>query len=89
VRRKIWRNHLSAVPDDEIEMEIEEALNSIGSTKMNGREISNSINTARTLAKSEGSKLKLEYLETIIQVWTEFEESLAAAQKLESTAPSV
>ena len=48
---------------------------------MNGREISNSITTARTLAESEGSKLKLEYLQTIIQVWAEFENSLKLIQK--------
>jgi hypothetical protein len=47
---------------------------------MNGREISNSITTARTLAESEGSKLKLEYLQTIIQVWAEFEDSLKVIQ---------
>jgi hypothetical protein len=49
-------------------------------TEMNGREISNSITTARTLAESEGSKLKLEYLQTIIQVWAEFENNLKVIQ---------
>lgn len=50
---------------------------------MNGREISNSITTARTLAESEGSKLKIEYLQIILQVWSKFEETFGGLQKLE------
>jgi AAA+ superfamily predicted ATPase len=75
VRRMLWQNHLAHVPADEIDLNINEVLDALEDTKMNGREISNSITTARTLAKSEGSKLKLEYLQAIVQVWSEFEES--------------
>ncbi len=81
VRRMLWQKHLEKVPEEDIEMDLEEALNSVQETEMNGREISNSITTARTLAKSEGSKLKLEYLQTIVQVWAEFEENFKLLQK--------
>jgi SpoVK/Ycf46/Vps4 family AAA+-type ATPase len=81
VRRTLWKKHLATVPAEDIDLNIEEALDAVEDTEMNGREISNSITTARTLAKSEGSKLKLEYLQTIIQVWTEFEDNLKLIQK--------
>jgi AAA+ superfamily predicted ATPase len=88
VRRVLWQKHLSNVPAEEIDVSMEEALDAVEDTKMNGREISNSINTARTLAKSEGSKLKLEYLQTIVQVWSEFEESFGRLQKVELADPN-
>jgi len=67
---------------------MEEALGAVEDTKINGREIWNSINTVRTLAKSEGSKLKLVYLQTIVQVWSEFEESFGSLQKVELADPN-
>lgn len=76
IRRLIWKNHLARVPSEESELDVEPALDILCKTEMNGREISNAINTARTLAKSESSKLNLEYLETIVQVWEEFESNL-------------
>jgi len=48
---------------------------------MNGREISNAVNTARTLATAEnGGKIKLEHLDTVAQVWQEFQTSLGAIE---------
>jgi AAA+ superfamily predicted ATPase len=76
IRRLLWRKHLASVPAEELGLDIEEALNKMQGAKMNGREISNSITTARTLAMSEGAKLRLEDLETIVLVWGEFEKSL-------------
>jgi AAA+ superfamily predicted ATPase len=83
VRRQLWQKHLANVPAEEIEMDVDAGLDALEDTTMNGREISNSITTARTLAKSEGSKLKLEYLQAIVQVWREFEESFQRSQKVE------
>lgn len=79
----LWEKHLSEVPAEEIDLDVAEALNAVEATEMNGREISNAITTAKTLAKSEGSRLKLEYLQTIIQVWSEFEESLKTVPGVE------
>jgi hypothetical protein len=84
IRRLIWRNHLSRVPPSECDIDVEEALDVLSETEMNGREISNAINTARTLAKSEGGKLSLEYLSTIVTVWEEFERSLKSIQAAEA-----
>lgn len=75
IRRALWLKNLQTVPKEELDLDFEEALNAVQDTEMNGREISNSITTARTLAKSEGQKLKIEYLETIVKVWSEFEET--------------
>jgi AAA+ superfamily predicted ATPase len=82
-RRLIWRNHLTRVPPSERNMDVEKALDVLCETEMNGREISNAINTARTLAKSEGARLSLEYLNTIVMVWEEFERSLTSIQAAE------
>ncbi len=78
VRRLIWRNHLARIPSAEHVLDMDSALDILCQTEMNGREISNAINTARTLAQSEGHVLSLEYLETIVRVWEEFERSLRA-----------
>jgi AAA+ superfamily predicted ATPase len=82
-RRLIWGNHLARVPASERDIDVEEALDVLSETEMNGREISNAINTARTLAKSEGERLNLEYLSTIVMVWEEFERSLKNIQAAE------
>ena len=89
MRRLLWQKHLANVPAEEIDVDVDEVLKALEGTTMNGREISNSITTARTLAKSEGSKLKLEYLQAIVQVWSEFEENLQLLQKAEITETSI
>ncbi|KUJ16761.1 P-loop containing nucleoside triphosphate hydrolase protein [Mollisia scopiformis] len=85
VRRTLWKKNLESVPREDLDLDLEKALDAVEGTEMNGREISNSITTAKTLAKSEGSKLKLEYLQTIVQVWSEFEESLSKMSVLEGS----
>jgi AAA+ superfamily predicted ATPase len=77
VRRMLWQKHLTKVPAGDLDLDMETALDSLEGTEMNGREISNSVTTAKTLAESEGSKLQLDYLQTIIQIWSDFEEGLA------------
>lgn len=77
----LWEKHLARVPKDEIEIDMTAVLDAVQDIEMNGREISNSITTATTLAQSEGAKLKLEYLQTIVQVWSQFEESLKVLQE--------
>jgi hypothetical protein len=79
----LWRKHLAKVPDEEIDLNVEETLDAVQDAEMNGREISNSITTARTLAKSEGNRLNLEYLTIILQIWNQFEETLVGLKKEE------
>lgn len=81
MRRTLWKKNLETLSPEELDLDVEKALDAVQDTRMNGREISNSITTAKTLAKSEGSKLKLEYLQTIVQIWSEFEESLSRLQE--------
>jgi len=77
----LWKKHLGTVPADEVDLDLKQTLNAVEDAEMNGREISNSITTARTLAKSEGSKLKLEYLKTILEVWLDFETNFERIQR--------
>ena len=60
---------------------LEDVLNLVEKAEMNGREISNSIHTALTLARDEGGKLNLSHLETIIEVWKEFGAQLDRVEK--------
>ncbi|KAE8447777.1 hypothetical protein EG329_010171 [Mollisiaceae sp. DMI_Dod_QoI] len=85
VRRTLWKKNLENIPVEELDLDFEKALNAVEETDMNGREISNSITTAKTLAKSEGSKLKLEHLKTIVRVWNDFEESFSQSQEEEAS----
>ena len=55
---------------------MEEVLDSVEKVEMNGREISNSIHTALTLARDEKVRLGKGHLETIIAVWRAFAEQL-------------
>ncbi len=48
---------------------------------MNGREISNSVTTARTLAADGGERLSLRHLEVIVGVWEDFHMSLRRVQR--------
>jgi len=81
VRRLLWRKHLGLVAEGkalgEREVLVEEAIEAVQDVGMNGREISNAITTARTLATSEGRALGLEDLRTIVEVWQDFERSLS------------
>lgn len=48
---------------------------------MNGREISNSVTTARTLAADGGERLGVRHLEIIVGVWEDFHMSLKRVQR--------
>ena len=48
---------------------------------MNGREISNSVTTARTLAADAGVRLGVRHLEVIVGVWADFHMSLRRVQR--------
>ncbi|CAL3965364.1 unnamed protein product [Diplocarpon coronariae] len=58
IRRLLWEKHLAPVPAEDGDLDFAETLDAVEHAEMNGREISNPITTARTLAKSESSKLK-------------------------------
>ncbi|KAI0833924.1 P-loop containing nucleoside triphosphate hydrolase protein [Hypoxylon sp. FL0890] len=76
VRRRIWLHCLKAVPADAKEIDVDRTIDFLVTAKLNGREIANAVNTARTLARFDGSPLKLSHIETVLEVRKGFDESL-------------
>ncbi|KAI1383418.1 P-loop containing nucleoside triphosphate hydrolase protein [Hypoxylon trugodes] len=76
VRRSIWLHCLRSVPAHAREMDIQNALGFLADTKLNGREIANAVNTARTLARFDDAPLTLGHIETVLEVRKAFDESL-------------
>lgn len=58
---------------DNCDFDLEKALKIVGRTNMNGREISNAINTISTLAREEGKKISIKHFQTFMQVLESFE----------------
>jgi len=85
-RRTLWKHCISPPDADDLAerlddaFELNTALDELQLAEMNGREIANAVNTARTLASSENRKLGLEDLRTIVGVWEEFEGTLKGIQ---------
>lgn len=73
-RETLWRLRLGKVDPEECDFDMEEALKLVQDVDMNGREISNAVNTMRTLAREEKMKMSLEHFKTFIQVWDCFEQ---------------
>ena len=86
MRRKIWTQCLKAVPDDEHELDVEEVTDYFIRDKLNGREISNAVNTAKTLARFEKKPLEQGHIETVLAVRREFDASIS--RKLKATTLS-
>ncbi|KAI0147929.1 P-loop containing nucleoside triphosphate hydrolase protein [Hypoxylon sp. NC0597] len=76
VRRRIWSHCLKAVPADAKEIDVDMTVDFLVAAKLNGREIANAVNTARTLARFDGAPLKLSHIETVLEVRKGFDESL-------------
>ncbi|KAF3762104.1 P-loop containing nucleoside triphosphate hydrolase protein [Cryphonectria parasitica EP155] len=76
-RRQIWMNLLSSMPTEGIDIEdIDDAVVNLLVEKLNGREISNTFSTARTIARSQNKRLNLEHIERVIRVRNDFERRL-------------
>ncbi|KAI0021620.1 P-loop containing nucleoside triphosphate hydrolase protein [Xylariomycetidae sp. FL0641] len=86
VRRRIWQQYLRAVPSEASEVDPETIPQQLLGPSLNGREIANAVNMARTMARFEGTKLSLGHLETVIEARQTFEESLKSG---DSPNPSV
>ncbi|KAI1331712.1 P-loop containing nucleoside triphosphate hydrolase protein [Xylariaceae sp. FL0255] len=81
-RHQLWVHNLTGVPQDEQGIEdIDFAGRHFAVRSLNGREISNVVNTARTLATHEGNKLQLRHIETVLKVRDSFDKSLKAEKK--------
>ncbi|KAF2403101.1 P-loop containing nucleoside triphosphate hydrolase protein [Trichodelitschia bisporula] len=76
-RRALWFQKLAEVPAEVLDIDGDEWVERVVEAPMNGREISNAVNTARTLATAEEGKMRVEHLEAVVGIWREFESSLA------------
>ncbi|KAI1490995.1 P-loop containing nucleoside triphosphate hydrolase protein [Biscogniauxia mediterranea] len=76
VRERIWHHYLKAIPEGMSDVSAESAMSKLVVPKLNGREIANVINTARTMARFENTPLKLSHLEKVLKVHEKFDESL-------------
>ena len=70
MRRRIWVQYLRKVPTSEIAVDAEKAAEEFIHEPLNGREISNALSTARTLASFEASALKMEHIKAILRCGT-------------------
>jgi AAA+ superfamily predicted ATPase len=76
-RSLLWQQKLEELPKELAAFDLESSIKSLAIPAMNGREISNAVNTARTLAAAEnGGKIRIDDLQTVVQVWEDFQSSL-------------
>lgn len=76
-RREIWHNFLNVLQSEEESMDYEELefkLDALAAHEINGRQIRNTINTARKLAMYRKEKLRYVHFDLPLDVAIEFEE---------------
>ncbi|KAI1759196.1 P-loop containing nucleoside triphosphate hydrolase protein [Hypoxylon sp. FL1150] len=76
VRRSIWQHCLKMVPTETKDIDVGKAIGFLVTAKLNGREIANAVNTARTLARFDNVPLRLSHIETVLDVRHAFDQSL-------------
>jgi SpoVK/Ycf46/Vps4 family AAA+-type ATPase len=76
MRRRIWTKYLAATPADELDLDIDEDVDNFLLNDVNGREIANCVNTARTLARFKGEKLQSEHIQLVLDAKQEFEKTV-------------
>jgi AAA+ superfamily predicted ATPase len=78
-RQQLWEQILKTIPRQKIDIDLDDAIDNFVAAKLNGREIANAVNTARTIARFENEPLRLEHIEMVLGVWKEFDDSLKQA----------
>ncbi|KAI0021214.1 P-loop containing nucleoside triphosphate hydrolase protein [Xylariomycetidae sp. FL0641] len=82
VRRHMWTQAIDSIPAEEIGIQdMASAVEMLADSSLNGREISNTLNTARTIAAFEGKKLQLEHLQKVLKVRLSFDRRLRQEKK--------
>ncbi|ORY04111.1 P-loop containing nucleoside triphosphate hydrolase protein [Clohesyomyces aquaticus] len=90
MRRTLWEKSLKAAIGGELDREFKEAVDVFIRTKLNGREISNAVHTAQTLARFEEKPLQLSHIETVLKVRHEFDLGLKrVASQLKGSSTSI
>ena len=87
VRLQLWNQRLSALGADQLDLDIDEVLDAMREVEMNGREISNTLNTALTLARHSGEKLRLDHIDSVVQAWKDFKENIKKMEEKQKTMP--
>lgn len=68
---------LCSIPGEEIGIDnIDKAVESMLQEELNGQEIANAVNTARTIARYEKEQLQLKYIEMVVKVRRDFNKTL-------------
>ncbi|KAI1335371.1 P-loop containing nucleoside triphosphate hydrolase protein [Xylariaceae sp. FL0016] len=81
IRHQLWRQLLRSVPAEELGFEVDEVLEQLACRPLNGREISNALNTAKTIAKFEKQPLQLAHIQKVLKVREAFDISLKEQKK--------
>jgi len=82
IRRIIWTHCLESISEAELGLDVQSAIDTLVKDDINGREITNSVNTARTLARHNKEKLQLKHIDTVLQVRRDFDASLVRLKRL-------
>ncbi|KAJ3958821.1 hypothetical protein N0V92_004575 [Colletotrichum tropicale] len=78
-RRLMWLQCLRKVPTNEIEFnDMDDVSENFVSHRINGRDISNAVNTARTIARFEGKKLQVKHINQVLVLRSSFQRALQA-----------
>ncbi|GAW21350.1 hypothetical protein ANO14919_108690 [Xylariales sp. No.14919] len=77
IRQQMWAQALESLPSEKLGIDdIGHAVKILAERNLNGREIYNTLNTARTIATFERKKLLLEHLEKVLKVRDSFDKKL-------------
>lgn len=82
-RRKIWTNFIEMLEEDEEHVNFDEIhlhLDELAAFNLNGRQIRNTLTTARELAMFKAERLDWKHLEQALKVSTDFNEYLQTMQ---------
>ncbi|KAJ0382168.1 hypothetical protein COL922a_013104 [Colletotrichum nupharicola] len=78
-RRQLWVQCLSKLPTEEVDFDdVDDASMNFVDQKINGREISNAVNTARTMARLDGERLQTRHIDQVLSPRASFQEDLKA-----------
>lgn len=75
-RQHLWQQVLDSIPSEETEVDVDEAIHTFAANNINGREIANTVHTARTISRFQNLPLRIYHVETVLDVWHNFDESL-------------
>lgn len=83
LRYQLWVQSLSNVPSEERSSldDLDRVAEKLAESNLNGREIYNSLNTARTIARFKKTKLQLSHIESVLNVKFAFEQRLQDERK--------